>query len=86
MRVRPSRYEWDFGDGTTPVTRSLGQKYPRESDMKHTYEHSSLPFPNGFPVRLTVEFGAEFRVDGRAPEGLPSIGRAGSAAALGAEG
>jgi hypothetical protein len=75
VRLRPTRYEWDFGDGTTRTSQSLGQKYPRESDIKHTYEHSSLGSPGGFPVRLTIEFAAEFQVNGGGAEQLPTIRR-----------
>jgi len=75
VRLRPTSYEWDFGDGTTRTSHSLGQKYPSESDIQHTYEHTSLMSPNGFPVRLTIEFAAEFQVNGGAPEPLPTIRR-----------
>jgi hypothetical protein len=75
VQVRPTRYEWSFGDGATLTTRSLGRRYPQESDIQHTYEYSSLGFPNGFPLRLSVEFAAEFRVNGQAPEPLPSMRR-----------
>jgi hypothetical protein len=75
VHLRPTSYEWDFGDGTTRTSQSLGQKYPRESDIQHIYEHSSLRSPNGFPVRLTIEFAAEFQVNGGAPEPLPTIRR-----------
>ncbi|MCX6021592.1 MAG: hypothetical protein NTZ05_07650 [Chloroflexi bacterium] len=75
VRVWPSRYEWTFGDGGTLVTESLGKPYPAESDVRHTYEYSSLPFANGFPVQLMVEFAAEFRVDGGPPQALPPIQR-----------
>ncbi len=73
VRIWPSRYDWSFGDGATLATESLGKPYPAESDIQHTYEHSSLQYPNGFPIWLTIEFAAEFRVNGGAPQGLPSI-------------
>lgn len=73
VRVRPTRYEWSFGDGTTLVAQSLGKPYPAESDVKHVYEHSSLPHPNGFPLRLTVDYSVEYQVNGGAPEQLPPI-------------
>jgi hypothetical protein len=75
VRVWPSTYAWAFGDGKALTTRSLGRAYPSESDIQHTYEHSSLAYPSGFPVRMTAEFGAEFRVDGGGPQGLPSVRR-----------
>jgi hypothetical protein len=73
VQVRPSTYEWSFGDGTSLVANSLGKPYPDESDIQHTYEHSSLLFPDGFPVQLKIEFLAEYRVDGGASEELPAI-------------
>jgi hypothetical protein len=75
VRLWPRRYEWDFGDGRTLVTQSLGKSYPAESDVAHSYEHSSLGFPDGFPIRLTVEFAAEYRVDDGPPQPLPAIRR-----------
>jgi len=75
VRVLPQRYEWDFGDGTRAETRSLGQPYPQESEVRHTYEYSSARAPGGFRVRLTVEFGAEFRVNGGPPQPLPPARR-----------
>ncbi|GEM_PF-911271 len=75
VRIWPTRYEWGFGDGASVVNLSLGKPYPEPSDVQHTYEYSSLRFPSGFPVWLTVDFGAEFRVDGGPPQGLPTIRR-----------
>jgi hypothetical protein len=73
VRVWPIRYEWSFGDGTRLVTESLGTPYPTESEIQHTYEYSSLWFPSGFPVRLSVEFAAEFQVNGGPSERLSSM-------------
>lgn len=73
VRVWPARYEWRFGDGGGLVATSLGRPYPGESEIKHAYERSSLQHPDGFPVSLTVEFAAEFSVDGGGGQGLPSI-------------
>lgn len=75
VRVWASKYEWNFGDGASMVAQSLGRPYPAESDIKHTYELSSLRFPGGFPVRLTVEYSAEYRVNGGAPQTLPALRR-----------
>ena len=75
VQIRPSRYEWSFGDGAGLVTESLGKPYPAQSDIEHTYEFSSLRSPDGFPVRLTVEFVAQYRVNGGAPQALPPIRR-----------
>ena len=71
----PSRYDWSFGDGGNLTSQSLGKPYPAESDVQHKYEFSSLRYRAGFPVRLTVTFAAEFRVNGGAPQGLPPMRR-----------
>ena len=73
VRIWPSHYEWDFGDGHSLVTESLGKPHPAESDIQHTYETSSLGFADGFPVRLSVTFHVEYRVNGGPAESLPSI-------------
>jgi hypothetical protein len=75
VKVSPSRYEWSFGDGKTITTQSLGKAYPAESDIKHTYEYSSLRFSEGFPIKVTVEFAAEYRVNNGSANALPSIQR-----------
>jgi hypothetical protein len=75
VTVRPSRYEWSFGDGSRIVTKTLGKPYPRASDVKHTYEVSSLRSPSGFTVGLTIEFAAEYRINGGAAQALPQIRR-----------
>lgn len=73
VRVWASRYAWDFGDGKGVVKTSRGRRFPEESDIQHTYQRSSLAYPTGFPVRLTVEYAAEFRVNGGGPQGLPPV-------------
>ena len=73
VRLWGEDYSWAFGDGKTLETTSLGKAYPTESDIQHNYQHSSLPFADGFPVFLTVHFHAEFSVNGGAPQGLPPI-------------
>ncbi len=75
VRVTPDSYRWSFGDGTTLTPDSLGQPYPAESEIKHTYQHSSLPYAGGFPLRLTVRFNTEFRLNGGGWVGLPSVER-----------
>jgi hypothetical protein len=43
--------------------------------VQHTYEYSSLDLPDGFPVRVTADFLAEFSVDGGTFQALPPIRR-----------
>ena len=73
VRIWPAEYDWLFGDGGSLVAHSLGQAYPAQSDLKYTYQYSSLPFSNGFPVTLTVHFQAQFSVNGGGPQPLPTI-------------
>jgi hypothetical protein len=75
VSVSPNRYEWSFGDGQTVTTGSLGKAYPSESDIKHTYEYSSLRLADGFPVNVAVEFAAQYRVNNGPPTSLPPIRR-----------
>jgi hypothetical protein len=75
VQVRPSSYTWNFGDGTTLASQDLGQPYPTQSDIQHTYQYSSLHFPAGFPIRLTVQFVATFSVNGGAAQPLASMTR-----------
>lgn len=62
VEITPQRYDWDFGDGTRLTTTSLGQPYPAESDVQHTYEQSSLTAGGAFQVRLAITFAATYRV------------------------
>ena len=64
VQVEATSYTWNFGDGATLVSHDLGQPYPAESDIKHTYQYSSLHFPDGFPIRLTIQFAASYSVNG----------------------
>lgn len=73
VQVWPTSYQWSFGDGAALVTQSLGQPYPAQSDIAHTYQFSSLKSENGFPIQVTVVFAAQYQVNGGGPQGLPSI-------------
>ena len=55
---QPTSYRWDFGDGSAPlVTTSPGQPYPLPSDVRHTYERSSLSQPGqAYTVTLKATF------------------------------
>lgn len=75
VQVQPSSYAWNFGDGTSQVTQDLGQPYPAQSDIQHTYQYSSLHFSAGFPIRLTIQYAATFSVNGGAAQPLASMTR-----------
>lgn len=67
VEITPTGYDWNFGDGATLATRSLGRAYPTESDLQHTYEQSSLMAGGTFTVQLDITFSAQYRVNGRGP-------------------
>src|SRR5581483_1709088 len=73
VRVWPAEYDWLFGDGGSLTTSSLGEPYPAQSDIQHTYEFSSYRFADGFPVDLTVHFAAQYQVNGGAFQPLPTV-------------
>ncbi len=63
VELTPSRYHWTFGDGADMTTTSLGRRYPAESDLKHTYEQSSLRAGGAYTVTLEVTFTVQVRVN-----------------------
>lgn len=73
VKIWPTSYQWSFGDGTTLTTQSLGQGYPAQSDIQHTYQYSSLKTQSGFPIQLSVVFAAQYQVNSGAPRAVPSI-------------
>lgn len=66
VEATPDRYDWSFGDGHVLATTSLGQRFPAESDIQHTYEQSAAAVGGAFPVRLEITFSARYRVNGGA--------------------
>ena len=66
VEITPAGYHWSFGDGAALDTLSLGRPYPVESDLRHTYEQSSLVAGGTFEVRLDITFSARYRVNGGA--------------------
>jgi hypothetical protein len=75
VQVQPTSYTWSFGDGATLVSQDLGQPYPTQSDIQHTYQYSSLHFPTGFPVHLTIQYAATYSVNGGPSQALASMTR-----------
>lgn len=76
VRLTVSTLRWNFGDGGQRETRSLGQAYPRESDVQNTYRWSSRGEPGGhFAFALTVEWLGEYRVNGGAWTAITTITR-----------
>lgn len=71
VRYFVKRYLWNFGDGGQIESRSLGQPYPAESDIRNAYAWSSRTEPGGyFHLALIIEWHVEYRVNGGAPTPL----------------
>ena len=66
VEITPTSYGWSFGDGASLQTVSLGRPYPQESDLRHTYEQSSLGAGGTFEVQVDITFDARYRVNGGA--------------------
>jgi hypothetical protein len=64
VEITPTGTQWSFGDGAVLETSSLGQPYPTESDLRHTYEQSSQIAGGTFTVQLDITFDARYRVNG----------------------
>ncbi len=75
VEITPTSYRWSFGDGAMMSTASLGRPYPEVSDIRHTYEQSSLGAGGAFPVTVEISFSVRYRVDGGAWQPLDPITR-----------
>jgi hypothetical protein len=80
VEITPAGYRWSFGDGATLETTTLGQAYPQESDIRHTYEQSSLGVGGSFAVTVKITFSARYRVNGGPWQPLEPITRSFTAA------
>jgi hypothetical protein len=75
VQIAPTSLQWSFGDGGTFQTTSLGRPYPQESDIRHTYEQSSLGAGGAFSVSVTMNFSAQFRANGGVWQPLDPLSR-----------
>lgn len=75
VEITPTSYRWTFGDGATLETHSLGRAYPETSDIRHTYEQSSLAAGGTFGVTVEITFSVRYRVNGGAWQPLAPISR-----------
>ena len=75
VQITPTAYRWTFGDGAKLETTSLGKAYPATSDIRHTYQQSSLAAGGKFTVTVMLEFSARYRVSGGAWQSLEPIAR-----------
>jgi hypothetical protein len=76
VQATPTDYVWNFGDGSAPLTTtSLGQPYPRQSDITHTYRAMNADYQ----VQVTFNFNVRYQVNGGAWVNLPPIQRSATA-------
>lgn len=59
LRITPSEFIWNHGDGTTATTTIPGAKYPRK-DIVHRYQHAHVTVSHHLMIRWT----ARWRLDG----------------------
>jgi len=78
VQFASSSFDWAFGDRLTTSTlstTSLGKPYPQQSDIRHTYEYTSLGQPNGFAVSVTVHFHAQYQANGGRWLAMPDVAK-----------
>jgi hypothetical protein len=75
VEARVTRYEWDFGDGTTITSETPGRAYPARSEVRHVYERSSAGLENGYEVVASFVFAVRYRIGGGGWIELPGITR-----------
>jgi hypothetical protein len=73
--ARPRTYRWEFGDGSSKITASPGQPYPRRSSVTHMYQRSSAGYTKGYTVTVTTVFEVRWRTNGGNWLPLPGISR-----------
>ncbi len=61
VEITPMSYRWNFGDGTSLLTGSVGLRYPAESNIDHTYERASA---GTYTLRLDITWSARYRENG----------------------
>lgn len=66
VRVKPSEYRWDYGDGTSLVTGFPGGPIPEARWGEKTVTSHVFAQTGDFSVDLTTVFTGEFSVDGGA--------------------
>ncbi|MPZ50273.1 MAG: hypothetical protein GEU75_13415 [Dehalococcoidia bacterium] len=75
VEITPTSSRWVFGDGATLSTASFGAVYPEPSDIRHTYERSSLSAGGAYAVSVDLTFAVRFRVVGEDWQDLEPITR-----------
>ena len=71
VRISPSGYRWDWGDGTGSTTTTPGRPYPA-TDVTHTYTRAT---DDGIALvlRTDVTYTARYRVDAGAWQTIPDV-------------
>lgn len=78
LRIRPSSYRWEFGDGTTTTTESGGAAYPSK-EIVHRYAKAHTTVEH----RVVITWSATFRVNGGPERPVPgTVTRAGPVTSL----
>jgi hypothetical protein len=67
LRATPIYYQWSFGDGSSVTATSVGEAYPRISEIAHTYDvrsdKSRMATAQGlYHVSVTAFFRVAFQV------------------------
>lgn len=57
LQISPTRYAWEFGDGTTTTTSTPGRPYPAK-DIVHRYQHAHTRVAQ----RVTITWTARYRI------------------------
>jgi hypothetical protein len=65
VTFRVQKYTWNFGDGGQFDSRSLGQPFPAESDIRNAYAWSSRTEPGGvFHGALFITWDVSYTITG----------------------
>lgn len=76
VEARPAAVQWDFGDGSGPITGTLGAAAPARSDITHVYEQRTRAVP--FTVHATVRLDVRWRLNGGPWQDLAPVTRVAS--------
>lgn len=76
LRIHPTAYTWDFGDGSTTTTSSAGAPYP-DLEVTHDYREPGRVMPSvdtTYSAEYSVEGGPWQPVDGTVTIPGPAVG------------